>query len=354
MRAADRVEKWSPAGCSDTGKSSPLHVRLTGIARDSRSPTITVAPTRYVSRMTDNTRDYAGIRQVMITDEDDLATVAALRARLALVPVALERWDRIAKIPPKAGSQMALDDTASGWRQVSHGITQQLHHAADTLRALTVLIPPEGPLTIPYVAHYAVARSALEAASLALWILAPDDPRLRLHRHIRNAWREVSADAELTAAVMKAIAADPAMGLTAMLDKGRKQTKAWKSKHVSQIRACARRIGAADPTESDRTVGFAEIVRDASAATGVRAAYGEMVWREISGLCHPSMMRSVRAMDFEKIVDHGDGTFGAMFTSNATKGKYSVEAAFLAFTTAVELFGARKMKPGDPRAYASA
>jgi len=43
-----------------------------------------------------------------------------------------------------------------------------------------------------------------------------------------------------------------------------------------------------------------------------------------------------------------------MFTSNATKGKYSVEAAFLAFTTAVELFGARKMKPGDPRAYASA
>ena len=79
-----------------------------------------------------------------------------------------------------------------------------------------------------------------------------------------------------------------------------------------------------------------------------------MVWREISGLCHPSMMRSVRAMDFEKIVDHGDGTFGAMFTSNATKGKYSVEAAFLAFTTAVELFGARKMKPGDPRAYASA
>lgn len=313
-----------------------------------------VSPTRYVSRMTDNTRDYAGIQQVTITDENELATVAELRARLALVPGVLERWDRIAKIPPKAGSQMALDNTASGWRQVSHGITQQLHHAADTLRALTVLIPPEGPLTIPYVAHYAVARSALEAASLALWILAPDDPRLRVERHIRNAWREVSADAEMTAAALKAIAADPTMGLTATLDRGRKQTKAWKSKHVSQIRACARRVGVADPTESDRTVGFAEIVRDATAATGVRAAYGEMVWREISGLCHPSMMRSMRAMDIEEIVDHGDGTFGAMFTSNAAKGKYSVDAALLAFTKAVELFGVRKMKPGDPRAYASA
>ena len=30
LRAADRVEKWSPAGRSDSGKSSPLIVRLAG------------------------------------------------------------------------------------------------------------------------------------------------------------------------------------------------------------------------------------------------------------------------------------------------------------------------------------
>jgi len=30
LRAADRVEKWSPAGCSDSGKSSPLIVPPTG------------------------------------------------------------------------------------------------------------------------------------------------------------------------------------------------------------------------------------------------------------------------------------------------------------------------------------
>ncbi len=28
LRAADQVEMWSPTGCSDTGKSSPLNVRL--------------------------------------------------------------------------------------------------------------------------------------------------------------------------------------------------------------------------------------------------------------------------------------------------------------------------------------
>lgn len=313
-----------------------------------------VAAARYGSRMTSSDRDYAGFRQVPVEGKGELAAVAAMRARLRTVPAVLERWDRVAKIPPKPASQLALDNAASGWRQVSHGLTHQLHHAADTLTALAVLIPPEGPITIPYVAHYPIARSALEAASLALWILAPEDPRMRVERHIRNAWREVSADAELKAVAMREIAADPALGLTAKLDRGRKETKAWKKKHVTQIRACAKRVGVSDPTQSDRTVGFAEIVRDASAVTGVRPAFAEMVWREISGLSHPSMMRAMNTMNVEEIVDHGDGTLGAMFTSNTAKGKYSIEAAMLTFTTAVELFGRRAITPGDPSAYSPA
>lgn len=295
--------------------------------------------------------EYAGFRAQPIEDPAELASVEALRGRLALVPDAIARWDRVARIQPKPRSQIALDNDVSGWRQVSHGLTHQLNHAADTLNALTVLIPPTGPVVLPYVAHYAVARSALEAASLALWIVAPEDPRTRVERHIRNAWREVCADAELKRVAMDAVVADPSLGLTGMLDKGRKQTKAWKKKHVAQIRDCAKRIGVLDPTVSDRTVGFAEIVRDASASAGVRGVFGEMVWREISGLCHPSMMRSVHAMDIEEIVDHGDGTLGAVFTSDAAKGKYSIEAAYLAFTSAVELFGRRKIQPGDPHAY---
>ncbi len=295
--------------------------------------------------------EYAGFRAQLIEDPEELAAIEALRARLALVPDAIARWDRVAQIQPKPGSQIALDNDVSGWRQVSHGLTHQLHHAADTLNALTVLIAPTGSVTLPYVAHYAVARSCLEAASLALWILASDDPRLRIERHIRNAWREVCADAELKRVVMDAIAADASLGLTGKLDKGRKQTKAWKRKHVAQIRACAKRIGVLDPTLSDRTVGFAEIVRDASAAAGIRSGFGEIVWREISGLSHPSMMRSLHAMDMGEVIDHGDGTLGAVFTSDTAKGKYSIEAAFVAFTTAVELFGRRKILPGDPRAY---
>lgn len=297
--------------------------------------------------------DYAGIRLVPIDDPTELAAVEALRARLGNVPAAVERWNRVAKVRPKLGSQIALDDIATGWRQVSHSISHQLNHAADTLHALTVLIPTEGPLRLPSVAHYPVARSALEAASLALWIVAPDDPRVRIERHLRNAWRELCADAEMRAVMIKGIEEDPTLGLTSMLDRGRKQIKAWKRKHVAQIRAAAKTVGVDDPTLSDRRVGFAEIVRESAAAAGMRGMFGEIVWREISGLSHPSLLRSITSMDREEIVDHGDGTLGAMFTSNAGKAKYSVEAAHVAFREAVEIFGARKIRHGDPSAYVS-
>ncbi|KRE24997.1 hypothetical protein [Agromyces sp. Soil535] len=56
-------------------------------------------------------------------------------------------------------------------------------------------------------------------------------------------------------------------------------------------------------------------------------------------------------MDREEIVVHGDGTIGALFTGNAGKAKYSVEAAYLAFAHAVDVFGQRKVKPGDPHEY---
>lgn len=150
--------------------------------------------------------------------------------------------------------------------------------------------------------------------------------------------------------ITKAVAEDPSLGLSHMLDRGRKQLKAWRRKHVDQIREVARRSGVPDPTLSSRTVGFAEIVREASAVVGLRGVFGETVWREISGLSHPSMMRSVRAMDIEEMVDHGDGTLGATLTSSAGKSRYSVEAAHLAFITAVERFGERKFMPDDPRA----
>jgi hypothetical protein len=295
--------------------------------------------------------EYFGIVTETITDEDELALLAQLRARVAQIPSSLERWERVSRIGEKPTSQIALDDNATAWRHLSGGINHQLNHAADTLRALHTLMPPEGDFSLPYVAHFPVARSGLEASSLAIWILTPDDPRQRIERHLRNAWREVSEDAAMQAAILTAIENDATLGLQSHLDKGRKQFKRWKKKHTDQIRGVANRLGIPDPTQSRWTVGFAEVVREATATVGLPTIYGEVVWRQLSGLSHPSLIRATQSMNIREVHEHDDGKLGVVITSDATTVRLAVEATQLQFREAVGLFGRRKIQPAESSAY---
>lgn len=294
---------------------------------------------------------YFGMVSESITDETELALLSALRSRIAQIPASLTAWQRVSRVREKPNSQIAMDDQATAWRHLSSGINHQLNHAADALRSLHVLMPPEGDFQLPYVAHFPVARSALEAASLAVWILAPDDPRLRIGRHLRNAWREVSEDAAMQTAILDAIETDESLGLKSHLDKGRKQFKRWKKRHVDQIRRVARAFGLPDPTESAWKVGFAEVVREATATVGLPSIDGEVVWRQLSGLSHPSLIRATQSMNIREVHEHADGRLGVVITSDATTVKYAVEATHLQFKEAVRIFGRRKLQPGDAASY---
>lgn len=296
-------------------------------------------------------RRFHGMTAHEISDPAELASIGLLRSRMSQVSAGLKEWERIARVDPNPRSEIGRDDEVTAWWNLSHAVTHQINHAADTLRTLAVLIPPEGELSIPYISHFPVARSGLEAASLALWTLAPDDPKERVLRHLRNAWRELSEETSFASAILDAMASDPSMGSPREVDLGRKQHKAWRSKRVKYIRGVAQRLGLEDPTQSSWTVGFAEIIRGASEVTGLPAVYGEVVWRELSGLSHPSMTRSVRSMSQEELVDHGDGTLGVIFTSDTAKIRYSLEATHLHFLEAVRAFAARKIRIGDPAAY---
>ncbi|MDZ8275663.1 hypothetical protein R2Q81_06815 [Microbacterium aquimaris] len=254
----------------------------------------------------------------------------------------------------KPGSELALDDEATSWTNISHAVSNYLLHAADSLNGLHTLIPTETKVQIPYIAHFPVARSSLEASSLALWILAPDNPKVRIERHLRNVWREVSEDDDLVRRVIIATEADPERALVGGVDRHRKQRKAWKKKRVDYIRRVAARTCVPDPTESRWTVGFAEIVRDATKATELPGVYGEIVWRLISGLSHPSMIRSTRTMSVEEQRHNGDGTLDVLMTSDVATIQFSLEAALLQFSSAVETYAARAIRPGDPAGYSAA
>lgn len=286
-----------------------------------------------------------------ITDPDELRSLGGLRERIAEIPAVLSDWERIAQVEQKPRSELALDDSVTSWWQLSHSLTQHLNHAADALRTLTVLIPAEGELAIPYMSHFAVARSGLEAAALALWIVSPEDPRERISRHLANGWREANEESSFVNAILDAMAKDATLGSPSEVDRGRKEHKAWRKKRVDHLRTVANRVGLEDPTRSSWNVGFAEIVREASQAIDLPGIYGEAIWRELSGLSHPSTIRAVRSMSVEEKTDYGDGTLGVILTSDVAKIRYSIEATHVIFRQAVRASGARKIRVGDATRY---
>ncbi|UYO96387.1 hypothetical protein OED01_12345 [Microbacterium sp. M28] len=289
--------------------------------------------------------EYHGSRAVPIQDATELASVDHIRGRMALVPGLIERWNRIAGVTANPRSELAVDDALTHWTRISSHVHHNLNHAVDCLRALSVLIPAEGELAIPFVAHYPVARSGLEAASIALWILHPADSRQRAERYIRNLWREVNDEASFVGASERLAPEE----LVHLLDRQRKQHKAWKKKYVDQIRAIAARADVADPTQARFSVGFAEIVREATEATGLPGGHGEMVWRMISGLSHPSMLRTVRFMQHTEHADYGDGVLGVQVTNDTATLQYTVDAVVLQLKTAMELLARRKIQIGQSR-----
>lgn len=116
--------------------------------------------------MTKNHRT-RGLQLQAVTDPNELQTAAELEGRLDLVEPLLERWAKVSAVQMHPGSELALDDEHSAWRQLSHTATGALNLAVDNLRAFRDLVRPEGNLVFPQFAHYSLLRASLEGASLA-------------------------------------------------------------------------------------------------------------------------------------------------------------------------------------------
>jgi hypothetical protein len=225
-----------------------------------------------------------GLSMQTVTDPAELKLARVLNVRLDRVEPFLDRWSRVAHANAGAASELAFDDRYSAWRQLSHTVHGALNLAADNLRAFRDLVRPDGELKVPQLAHYSLLRSALEGGFLALWILHPDDPAVRIDRLIRAAAAELEDEDALAKQAIEAYATDPdKLASGAAMDKARKENKRRHKKHADQIAGVAREFGLKDPTAERWKVGYAEIVREATGTTGVKAYFGETTWRMISG-----------------------------------------------------------------------
>lgn len=293
-----------------------------------------------------------GLTRRAFVDPDELELAGRLNARLEMVEPLLAKWARVSRAKSSPRSELHADDHHSAWRQLSHTVSGALNLSADNLRAFRDLVRPAGELLIPQVAHYSLLRSALEGGSLALWILHPDEPATRVGRLLRAAAAELDDDNALSKQVIGALANDDEQPVArSIIEAARRDHRKRNQKHAEQIGRVARAFGLDDPTSTRWKVGYAEIVRDATAATGVKPYYGETTWRLISGLCHPSLTRSAARSNVEEVLDNGDGTLHAVMTSDLGLTRTAFEAAWLNMSTAVDLLGARKLRPADVARY---
>jgi hypothetical protein len=118
-----------------------------------------------------------------LTDEE---VGAQLRRILGDAEAWQRRWEAGNLLPEVLpGSSLASDDARSSPYQVSHGIAQTSSTAVDHLHALKVLTLDAQILHNS--APYTLARSTIESAATALWILAPNGRTTRVVRRLIHA-----------------------------------------------------------------------------------------------------------------------------------------------------------------------
>lgn len=298
------------------------------------------------------TEESQGFTLQRVTDPEELKLAERLSVRLDLIDSLVQRFNRVSGARMSQRSELAADDRITAWRHMSHNVTGALNLAVDNLTAFRRLLQTSDGLLIPQFAHYSLLRPALEGGSLALWILESDEPRTRVERLLRAAAAEINDENALTRKLIGSVGDQASVKSSrSQVQAAHSQRKTKYKKHTDQIRGVARSLGIPDPTLQRWTVGYAEVVSEATRASGVKPEYGEVTWRIVSSLCHPSLTGATSRSSVEELSDNGDGTLNALLTSDLALTRVCFEAAYLNAWNALELLGMRKLRPADPASY---
>ncbi|MEV7694083.1 hypothetical protein AB0N73_12235 [Microbacterium sp. NPDC089189] len=248
---------------------------------------------------------------------------------------------------------MHLDDEFTGWSRISTASRYALDHASDNLRVLHRILS-DGE-TVPFIATYPLVRSALEGAGLALWLLGPSDPNERVRRHVLNRARELFEENSFRKEALTSAGThrEELSFSPSDIIRAERERKEWHRTHRSEITSIASRIGMTDPTSGRSIVGFKKIVGDAHATIDLPSAYGEMIWSQVSGLTHPSLLRAVSTLNMSNSTDSTDGTVHVSMSSKVGTVFSAVVAALLLFKSALGAYAVRIEQPGDREAYLS-
>lgn len=231
-----------------------------------------------------------------------------------------DTYDRIQGPRPSERSVMGADNTATNPMQLEHFVSYCLMQAIDLGRAMRAMLrDDDGSLLIPIMAAYPLVRAQIESASLAMWVMAPEDRRTRVLRRLQAAHDELAHERALTKSASKG------RGASEVADILRKEARRQKT-HKGYLRAIAQ-ANSIEPVEYENALpGWESIVRSAGESMGLKDDGLVVVWRLASGFTHPSFRRGASVLEFA----HSDSTGNVMTGVMSTKTEWMVSAVSVA------------------------
>lgn len=279
---------------------------------------------------------------VEVTDEEELVQAAVIVRRLEQAPLLLARYERLPAVPA-LGADVAGDDIATAWMTSSHLVNATLLMAADNMRALGVLLFPNGRLSMPLYAHYPILRSILEASALVKWLLEPEDRTERITRMLRTRWSDSEHDRNLKreeVATIKAMGGQDGDELM----RAEKAIADRYARDVAKIKDIAAAFSIPHAVVKRGIAPWVHMVRAVcTVAEGpdwiaVPGEYAASTWRTLSGLSHPSYGGVVNSSSMERLPDgSSDGNLLARFSADLGVTQRAVDVAWNTTQEAIEL-----------------
>lgn len=246
-----------------------------------------------------------------------------------------------------AGSELAIDDAATKWMHLSHVVTMALTMATDNVRALEGVLRPSKTLEVPMYAHYPILRSILEASALAKWILLPEQRAVRIERLLRARFDDITQDTALARVQLDAVQNLDEPPSRDLLDAQRALDEQRRSRDTAKVREIADAFEISWSSVTRGLPPWIHLIRDVctlpAGEHGIRVPgdYAAMQWKIASGLSHPSMSRSARNSDLDRLAESVDGVAHVRLTASLRSTHEAMLVAFFTFREAVDLFEKR-------------
>lgn len=194
--------------------------------------------------------------------------------RLATLFQEIDKWGagEAQPVDVQRGSRTAGDDSVTAPYHLSHAVAVALGAAQDHLHALRTLVADAG--TLHTSSPFTLVRAAMEGAAQALWLLQPDDRRVRALRRFKMAVRDAD---ERRRAHMRILEMNPKENV--------EREQLFKA-------ACDRFVELAEPSGitrqevMERSAGFGTMVAASGPYAGVSCEQMEGMWRMASGYAH--------------------------------------------------------------------